>query len=80
MQDVEQRNHETFGSRPVSGDISVGDGEEQAEHVSERDAQERVSGIDGKGAETAADFDVRSKRAEPVAPDFDDAIEERKAR
>ncbi len=39
LQNVEQRNHEAFGARTVSSDISVADREEQAQHISQRDAQ-----------------------------------------
>src|SRR5208282_1079604 len=54
LQHVKQRNHETFGARTVSGDVSVGDGEEQAQHIGQRDAQQRVSSIDRQVTEAAA--------------------------
>ena len=77
LQNVEQRNHETFRARTVSSDVSVGDREKQAQHIGQGDAQQRVSGIGRKRAEVAADFNLRCEGAEPVACDLHDAIEER---
>ncbi len=79
MQNVEQRNHEAFGARAVGGDVSVADREEQAEHVGQRDAQQRIRGIDRKVAGAATDLDQRFEGAEPGAADFHNAIEERQA-
>ncbi len=80
MQDVEQGNHEAFGTRAVGGNVSVNDRENQAEQVGKGDAQERVSRVDREGAWTAADLDMRSEGAEPVAADFQHSIKERETR
>src|ERR1039458_7089525 len=76
LQNVEQGNHETFRSRTIGRNVAVGDSEEQAQDIGQRDTQQRVSGIHRKRAEAAADLDMRSEGAEPVVSDLHDAIEE----
>ncbi len=54
LEDVQNGDHEGFGALVVGGDVAVGEGESQAEHVSHRHAHQRVEGVNGQGAAASA--------------------------
>ena len=56
LQRIEQRDHESLGSRVVRGDVAVDDGENKAEKVGDGDAQHGKHRVFRKHAGREADF------------------------
>ena len=80
MQNVEDRNHQSFRARIVGCDVSVADGEQETEHIGCADADDGIESIEWKRTDRLRDVDGRDRLAEPVAGDLDERIEARERR
>ena len=55
LQDVEDGDHPRLDARVVGGDVAVGDGEGQAEHVGDGHAHDGVKGVERQRADGVRD-------------------------
>ena len=77
LQNVEDRDHPRLDARVIGSDVSVGDGEGQAEHVGDGHAHDGVEGVERQSANGARNGHHRNRFLEPINAGADDGEENR---
>ena len=80
LQGVQKREHVALGAGVVSGDVTVDEGEGQAEHIRNGDAQDGKHRVLRQHPRAQADFGALGDRSHPVVGEREQRVEKREAR
>ena len=80
LQGIQKRKHVALGAGVVSGDVTVDEGESQAEHIRNGDAQYGKHRVLRQHPRTQADFGALGDRSHPVVGEREQRVEKREAR